>query len=441
MTIKLRIAEFHPLRCGSDLALFVIVWNMLAAVLIGFMKFPRSILYITDLLNIYLFINAAYNVVRSRMFKIPVPLFFILVFALTGLISALVHHTSIALLLWGMRQNFRYFVFFFSCIVYLKQQDLERIIAIVRTVFWLSFPLCIYESVFVRYSADTIVGDMVGGIFYRIGSANAPLNIILVVYTAYVMTKCFAGEYPFWKMLVTTFAALIMAVLAEMKLFIIEVVVIALYSMIKNKMSVKTLVCLVFGILAFDFVVTMFVSVNARGRSYYTSDLFSLQSMVEYVTRSEGYDGVGDLNRFTAIPDLISRFFEDDVVGRMIGFGLGSAEYSKSFTALTSPFYRNYSYLHYQYFAHAFIFVETGLLGIISFTMIFVSALIKASRNLRKSPFKNFYVLICLLVLLLLFYNTTVRDEQCAYLIYALLAIPFARNFGYENKTIKEREV
>ena len=65
--------------------------------------------------------------------------------------------------------------------------------------------------------------------------------------------------------------------------------------------------------------------------------------------------------------------------------GIGSAEYSKSNEMLTSTFYNQYGYLHYQYFTHAFVFIETGLLGLISYLMIFISSLKRGIKVLKLS--------------------------------------------------------
>ena len=108
--------------------------------------------------------------------------------------------------------------------------------------------LCTYEGLFVTYPQGTIVGDMVGGIYYRTGSANAPLNIILVVYSVYIILWCLDGKISFKKMIITVAAGMWMAILAELKLFIVEMLVVIVVAMIISKVSWKTITLFIVGI-------------------------------------------------------------------------------------------------------------------------------------------------------------------------------------------------
>lgn len=438
MILKVKKPSLEPSGGGAKLLILVVIWNMISAVLIGFVGFPKSMLYITDAINLFLFLCTISRQKKRRGFPINSVIIWMVMFAFVGLTSAVANKTALPLILWGMRQNFRFFIFFYSCVEFLTEKDFEIILKVIEVIFWISVPLCTYEALVVHYPAGTIVGDMVGGIYYRSGSANAPLNIILVVYSAYITLKCFEGKYSFSRMMMTLFAAIYMAALAELKLFLIEAVIIVVYALFTNKVSWKTAALCIGSLIAANVVIIVFVSINARGRSYYTSDLFSLESMLEYVTRTEGYDGVGDLNRFTAVQTLANRFFSQDTIGLLLGYGLGSAEYSKSIAVLNSPFYMNYSSMHYQYFAHAFMFIETGFLGLFCYSMIFISALKRGAIRLKKTSWKKFYIIMVLIMLLLFVYNTTMRNEFCAYILFAILAIPFARNFDLVSEEKKE---
>ena len=433
MTLKIKKIAMKSLNLGNRMILFIILWNVLAPILIGFFHFPRALLYITDIFNIVLFLNTIYIQAKRKTLTINSTVSWILIFITVAIISTLINFTSPLLAFWGMRQNFRFFLFFYSCVEFLNEKTLRIILKIIQVVFWISLPLCVYEALFVQYPVGTIIGDMVGGIYYRVGSANAPLNVILIINSFYIMLRCVNGKVSFGKLILTLTAAIYMAILAELKLFLLEIIIITLYVLITNKINWKIVALCLSGILVFSFVITTFVSVNARGRSYYTENFFSLKSMIEYVTRAEGYDGVGDLNRFTAIESLWKMFFSKDKIGLLFGYGIGSADFSNSFDALTSSFYRNYSYLHYQYFSHAFIFIETGLLGLLSYIMIYTSSLRYGIKKLRKSEWRKFYVFAVFSMLFLLFYNTTLRNELCAYILYAILAIPHAKKFDFKR--------
>lgn len=428
------IRDFKNLNRLNRLIIIIIVWNMISALLIGFMRAPRTLLYFTDFFNLYLFLC----IIRKQGLILlrRSPLVWMLLFILVSTVSAVINCTSPILAIWGMRQNFRYFVFFYSCIFIMEEKCIALLMKIIEIVFWISVPLCFYEALFVSYPTGTIIGDMVGGIYYRVGG-NSPLNIILCLYTCFIMLQCFEKKQSFTKLLLVLASAVSMAVLAELKVFLVELIVITLYCTIVNKLNWKAIILIIAGIVAMNFIVNMFVAVNSRGRSYYTADLFSMESMIEYATRTDGYDGNGDLNRLTAVSELQKRFFDNDIIGLLFGRGIGSAEFSGSYDFLTSPFYSEYSYLHYQYFTHAFIFIETGVIGLLFYLMIFISPLLSSVFQWKTFKLSKFYTIIVALMLFLVFYNSTMRNEFCAYILYAILAIPFGKRFDNSFEDLK----
>ena len=212
----------------------------------------------------------------------------------------------------------------------------------------------------------------------------------------------------------------------ELKIFVVEIVIIFLIVMIIKKKSIKTVFISATGIFAISLLVTMFVHMNGQGKDYYTTEIFSIKGMFEIVTRDSGYDGVGDLNRFSGISVLKQCYMKDDPIIKLIGLGLGNGEYAR-FSFFTSDFYVNYSSLHYQWFSSLFVFLETGFLGLISYLMIFASGMIQGVRKLyRLSIDFTFYFVMVTIMLIMIFYGVTMRSEQSGFILYMILALPVA---------------
>lgn len=434
MKIKLGKYRLQSSSIGAFLILALICWYIFSGLLIGFFKVPRSIIYFGDIINIWLLVKALFKWKNNKLsFRRNLPLLFMFIFTLTGIFSAFINLESPIQLIWGIRQNCRYFVFYFACLTYLKKEDVDNLLKLFGILFWVSLPLCVYEAFFVSYGAGDIVGDYVGGVFYGIQGVNAPLNVILIIYTAITVIKFFKGERKISFVLMTLSASIGMAAMAELKVFIIEIILIFVFSMIRSGMSFKSIFLTILGIFAFSYVAEIYVQINARGRSYYTVDYLSLAGMIENVTRAEGYDGVGDLNRFTAIPILFNKFLKGNFWSVLFGIGLGNADYSLGFTALQSDFYKQYSGLHYQWFSTAFIFIETGVIGLINYLLIFITALMQGIKKMNKKSFYSiFHFTMTLLIFLLILYNQTLRSEQCAFILYLILAISTV-NFNEKN--------
>jgi len=439
MILKIRKHQIKPSSHDSALLLGIIIWYVIAALLTGFLGLPKSLVYFGDVLNVWLFIKAVCRF-RNEDYKIQKnpALFCMILFSLIGICSSFANLESPLLTLWGIRQNFRYFIFYFSCIMFLKEKDVRILIRIIAVLFWVSIPLCAIEALFITYPRDAIIGDYVGGVYYGIQGANAPLNVILIIYCTNVVLRYLDNKCKFKLLLATLVSALFMAALSELKVFLVEIVIIAVMAMILKGISLKGVVIMLIGIIGMGIAINVFVQINARGRSYYTTDYLSFSGMLENVFRDTGYDGVGDLNRFTAVPVLTEKFFSNDIVGFMFGLGLGNADYSLSYEFLQSKFYQSYSWLHYQWFSISFVFIETGALGLILYILIFTTSLQQGLKRLKRGGYyRGFYSIMLVMMFILLIYNPSLRNEQCGFLLYLILSIPYAIN-GENEELIKE---
>ena len=443
MVLKIKRQKLKPSSHGAALIFSVIIWYIFSAVLIGFFGFPKVIVYIGDVLNIWLFVNAVYKL-KSKDYKVSrnMVLLFMIAFAGIALGSSIINMESPLLILWGIRQNFRYFIFYFSCLMFMHEEDIDILLKIVATLFWSSVPLCTYEALFVSYPQEAIVGDYVGGVYYGIQGVNAPLNVILLIYSIYVLLQFFDNKCNFKIMVLTLGAALYMAALAELKVFLVEIAIVVIYAMFRKGISIKSIIILILGILAMSIALNLFVQVNARGRSYYTTEYLSIEGMLQNLFRNSGYDGVGDLNRFNAIPVLINKFFKNDLSGTLFGLGLGNADYSLSFTALQSSFYQEYSWLHYQWFSVSFVFIETGIIGLFFYIMIFISGFTQGRTMISKnSVYHGLYIMMVIMMVIMIVYNPALRNEQCGYILYFILAIPFAMDNSRKRSKRIEKSI
>lgn len=443
MVIKIKRLNYRPSSHGSALLLGVIVWYVIAGILTGFFGLSKSIVYFGDILNIWLFMNALYKF-RNKGFhtKGNIVLLFIVIFSLIGLLSSIVNLESPILILWGIRQNFRYFVFYFSCLMYLKEKDIQILLKFVTLLFWISVPLCFYEALVVIYPRGTIVGDYVGGIYYGIQGVNAPLNIIMLIYCTTTLLNYFEKKCTFSFVTLMLTAALCMSALAELKVFLVQIVIIVIIAMVRKGVSIKGIILICVGMLVLGIAVQMFVQLNGKGRAYYTTDYLSISGMIKTIFRKTGYDGVGDLNRFTAVQDLTVKFFSKDLIGFLFGLGLGNADYSLGYEALQSQFYRNYNWMHYQWFSISFVFIETGIIGLITYIMIFISALKQGLKNLEKKSFyQGFHMIMTLMMLIMIVYNPSLKNEQCGFILYLILAISAVIGKESEERRLTEKDI
>ena len=116
-------------------------------------------------------------------------------------------------------------------------------------------------------------------------------------------------------------------------------------------------------------------------------------------------------------------------LNRYIGIGIGQADYSSSVMLFNSKFYQIYNQTHYMWLSLAFLFVETGYIGIIMYISFFIVLFIDAVYKYRVKNKEIFLmnILMSLFCLIILLYNASMRSN-CAYIVFFMLAVPYVND-------------
>ena len=182
----------NKLMTGTKLVFGTILYYIVSYILVYTFKVSRIILYGGDVLNALCWTCALfYNKRNTKVKKIYLIMFF---FIFTGVLSGIVNHENKSLLIWGIKNNARFFTFFYSCATFLKKNDYLIVMKCIKIIFWISVPLCTIERFFVHYSQGTIIGDMIGRNFlelFRLQYAFKcnPYNIFITYYSEVFFKK------------------------------------------------------------------------------------------------------------------------------------------------------------------------------------------------------------------------------------------------------------
>lgn len=416
--MKIHIPKIKASSKGSRFVMMVMLYYTVSYILVYTFRFPRTMLYFGDIFNVMIFMLA----LRKKRGQLPCfsIIGWMLTFTIVGLCSSIINQEGIGLIIWGIRNNLRFFILFYSIVVFFKMIDVAIVLNILKIMFWISVPLCAIEKFYVSYPSGTIVGDMIGGFFWNYSGSNLSLNIILITVVTLVSSQYFKGEEKLKNFIITSGAALFMAATAELKVYLAEYIVIIILTAVMAGISFKNIIKVLLGCILFSSFISLFVSFNMRGDNY--ADNYTLAGFFDYATRDSGYNGTGDLNRLTGISIINNTIFEGQWIKKLFGIGLGNAEYTNFFT---SDFYNQYKYLNYQWFHDIWMFIETGFMGVISYISIFVAALIKSISNLKKTSLGSFVSTMIILMLILYIYNITLRAEAGGFILFMILAIPY----------------
>lgn len=400
---------------AEKLLWFILLVSILANGLGDLFPVTRIISYLIDIALLILIIICRKNLLCIRRNRKCVFVFIVL-FAVFTLVSYVVSYQSIFYYLWGFRNTFRFYLFFLLCVVTLKEQDIAFAYKLFEQLFWINFVCCI-----VMYFVFNIRQDMLGGIFGVSSGCNGYLNIFLVIVIGKKVLDYLNHKIRLSVCALYILASVFIAALSELKFFFAELFFI---------------IAIMVVIIRFDwrsFVIVLLVCAAAYGGvvllvHYFPewAGTFSIKQFISIGTAGQGYTGIGDLNRLTAIQTIDKKYFKD-LWDQFCGLGLGNCDYS-SYEFLTTPFYQANGWIHYTWFSSAFVYLEMGWIGLLFYFGFFIMIAVIDIRRLKTHPACKFELLFSLLMALccipISIYDVSLRTEA-GYMMYFIMSLSF----------------
>ena len=402
------------------LTLFVLVMPFLLQTFLQLFGLPRVINYTIDVAWVVLLLMMFFKKqIEMPQNIVPFAVFVILIFVYS-FIGYLFNFQSPFYFLWGVRNNFRFYIAFFAFVLYFEADDIESIFKFLNVLFWIDVAVSLIQYLILGYEQDFL-----GGIFGVERGSNASTLIFFSVILLNSILLFFEGKEKVLVCLSKCAAALLIAALAELKVFFVFFVVILFATMIMTRASWKKVVLSV-------VVVALILLSNTILIMIFESSI-SLDSILKQVTASS-YSTQQDLGRFTAIP-TISKTILTDIPARLFGLGLGNCDTS-SFAVCNTPFFETHQNMHYTWFSSAFLFLETGYVGLALHFAFYIICFVGAVKMYRRKEGNRVYqqmaIIMSILCVGLVFYNSSLRTEA-AYIVYFILSLPFieAKNNVY----------
>lgn len=391
---------------------------------------PRSIIYINDMINLFLFIG----VIRKRAWKRFVPM--LLAYAgivLFGIIIALVNYKQ-----WGgtplftlieIRNVVRFPIFFIACASFLNETFVEKIFKILTYYFYINSLYIVYLYFTYHPVGTWMRGDLLNGFFGTSTGGNTYVNVLMLCVISYWLSKWAAHKCSLWKFLIPLCVSVTIAGLIELRAFFIEVAFLYIWYFISQRKSIK--------VLFKNVVIILLVVAVGRIALQYMYDEYpwfrgamSITGIIKLVTSSSGYTNNGDLNRFTGVTTVAKNIFKGDLGDILFGIGLGNAAvYSlgRQFT----DFSQRYSNLNYSWFSCIYVFIQCGVFGLISYLYTFFYLFFRGGKNKKYSLIAQ---IMAMMAVVLAFYGEALKTDA-GYFVYFAIACGFIK---YVDKEIKE---
>lgn len=393
--------------------------------------FPSAIVYLTDVIMISIIFFQFQDIIKGlKNSSINVQLWiFGMIFGVMVL-SSIINLVYPSMFMWGLRNNIRFFLFFFLCVALLSKRDIEKFINMLKKFFWLNVLMMTFQY-FVQGYRD----DYLGGFFGVSSGCNAYVCVMISLITVIILAEFNSSKILIGKVFMYCIACMYIATLSELKIYFLEFVLIVfvqlLYTILCTKPSAKTVgICIAMGII----IATGLLLIKKYNPAIL--NIFLDSDAREYYLSGNGYTNSGDLNRFSAIQKLYAKFFKGDELHTLLGFGVGNCDTSK-FSFLQSEFFKKYEYLHYRWFTHAWVFLEQGSIGLILLVAFFLSILIFVVRTRKKRELLYNLIGISFIptCLIGIIYNNALELETL-YIISLACSIPFVvrKKIVYKGK-------
>lgn len=415
-------------RTNSNLITCTILLLLLVEFFINDIGLPTQLIVLIDIVAL---IMALYLVVYFKinnftyLTNLRLVIGVIMIIGLIALFSFIWNKCSIGFAISWFRLYIRPFVFFLITVICLDEKRVYKILNLLNSFVWINVIVCS-----IQYFLFNISGDRCNGLFGT-NNTNSWMNVLLCIVFTYnivlYINKCtsFKGIVPI------CIGCIYISSLAEIKFFYFEIGIIIILAIMLSKPNRRTIELGVLGIL-FLLIASQLIDFIWGATS---SGFFSLEGIQEYLdfnSRGYGYASVGDIGRVGGIVQLNNIFFKNEI--NLIGMGPGACCYG-------TPFYALYSNLHYIWFGYTLIYLELGWCGVLAFILFFVLvvyALFKKQKMEidmmpRQRSIYFFSIIMAILGVILLWYNTTIINYQG---IFLFIAIAFG--FVQEKKKMKD---
>lgn len=380
-----------------------------------FFNIPTIIRYIPDLfIPIYIFyvctnIN---TIIKNKYTKILLCL--ILLFFLHCLIGNILNLNSIMYFIWGFRNIFRFLIISLAAIVSFDDKDIDFFIKMINIAFFVNIFVCVFQYLILGYW-----GDAIGGTF-RLGDTggNAGLIYLMIIELTILINKYLNKKAMLIEIMIAMISIIFISVIAELKVMYVLIAVIVVLSILMTKFTFKKLLIISFSILVFIFGFSTLEKLDPN-----TKKIMNINSLIEYAGGEDhGYSSEYDISRLRTFTQIDKEFFYDSIKKKIWGYGLGHCDVS-SFESFNSQFAQTYdNRLHYTWFTHAMLYLETGIIGYLLFISIFVYFIIVNFINKKKnnSVINNSVIIISILSIIMTFYNSSLRND-ISYFVYIFL--------------------
>jgi hypothetical protein len=371
----------------------------------------ESIKYLLDAITITLTFISLRKKQFSNLFKLTILIYGLII--VVGTIARLFYistwPSNVANYLMDIRMLTRYPLYAFVCTSVLNDDDKKHIKELVYSFNIFNSIYIVYQYFTVKVADYWMRGDYLNGFFGAYRGGNLYENVLLVIVTIIVFDDYLKNKIKAHTMIINIIINLFVATIIELKFFYVEAVIIFLIYFVSSfkELTRKKVNRSIIIFAVITVIGICFVNILYKLYPWMQGTLTSWERISDYLLNSHG-DSQEMINRTTFLSDVSNMIFHGSVIHQVFGIGLGSAN-TGMIGGVLPEFTQKYSTTAYSWYSSSYMLVETGIIG---FTLYLMTFLLPVSiKNVRHSSNSKMILCICIMSILMVFYNETFRTE------------------------------
>lgn len=346
-------------------------------------------------------------------------------FLLFGTFSAIMFGLKPVLYLRSIRSYLRFWILMLDCFLVFDKRDVPFFYMVLDLVALIHSIL-----ILIQFLVFGINWDYLNGIFGTMMGGNSGVNVLLAINTCVCFYRFYKREIRFPILYLHVFWMCYNAALSELKFYLIELATILVIYLVVTREFVRW-----FKVIP-GILMIMFTSVLVMYTLYPWFDSFYSQLFTDFAMSIDDPHHMDDLSlsRLKQITGLTrplldyTRSIRPSLEGICLftGIGLGNGELSLN-GMFISEFYNLYNYLWYWDFILSMVFIETGIIGLFLFNMVWVIVPTRAFiRFLKTKDAGDFLkIMMSVMVLFIIIYDISMRNNY-GYMLWAFIGIVYA---------------
>lgn len=322
--------------------------------------------------------------------------------------------SGIALMLWSIRIFYRPFLIFFAVYRTFTKKDIIGIENLIMPVNVIHVILSAVQFYF-----QGIRWDNNGGIFGTASGCNGYVNIFYCLLFGYILTMYFYEKTSLIKVIIILVSALLSSYWSELKVMYIEIAMIAVVVAVLTKKNIKnTLIIVVATIL----MINLYPKIIDRLPSNF-QQLTSFEALIDYSKNAYNETGKGYISRGEGLEIISEEIFDNSISEVLLGTGLGGGNQISSI-GIESLIHQKEGWRRYEYFSIMFLYLETGVFGVLAYFGIFLF-MIKRYFKIRRREYTCLGIITICITIFNFWYNSAWTTDGTSYMLALFMVIPF----------------